>query len=82
MAAGLGTRMRSATPKHFHPLLGRRMVDWVIEVARELGAFRADVTGAGPAVYGLFHHRAAAEAASRELAPVGGTWVRLPAWYV
>jgi bifunctional UDP-N-acetylglucosamine pyrophosphorylase / glucosamine-1-phosphate N-acetyltransferase len=38
MAAGLGTRMRSATPKHFHLLLGRRMVDWVIEVARELGA--------------------------------------------
>ena len=38
MAAGLGTRMRSATPKHFHPLLGRRMVDWVIEVAREVGA--------------------------------------------
>jgi bifunctional UDP-N-acetylglucosamine pyrophosphorylase / glucosamine-1-phosphate N-acetyltransferase len=38
MAAGLGTRMRSATPKHFHPLLGRRMVDWVIGVARDLGA--------------------------------------------
>jgi len=38
MAAGLGTRMLSATPKHFHPLLGRRMVDWVVEVARELGA--------------------------------------------
>ena len=38
MAAGLSTRMRSATPKHFHPLLGRRMVDWVLEVARELGA--------------------------------------------
>jgi 4-diphosphocytidyl-2-C-methyl-D-erythritol kinase len=49
---------------------------------RELGAFRADVTGAGPAVYGLFHHHTAAEAASRELAPVGGTWVTLPAWYV
>jgi bifunctional UDP-N-acetylglucosamine pyrophosphorylase/glucosamine-1-phosphate N-acetyltransferase len=30
--------MRSATPKHFHPLLGRPMVDWVIAVARELGA--------------------------------------------
>jgi bifunctional UDP-N-acetylglucosamine pyrophosphorylase / glucosamine-1-phosphate N-acetyltransferase len=30
MAAGLGTRMRSATPKHLHPLLGRRMVDWVL----------------------------------------------------
>jgi hypothetical protein len=40
------------------------------------------VTGAGPAVYGLFHHRAGAEAASRELAPVGGTWITLPAWYV
>jgi 4-diphosphocytidyl-2-C-methyl-D-erythritol kinase len=52
------------------------------EHLRGLGAFRADVTGAGPAVYGLFHHRAAAEAASRELAPVGGTWVTLPAWYV
>ena len=38
MAAGLSTRMRSATPKHFHPLLGRPMVDWVIAVARELGA--------------------------------------------
>jgi len=30
--------MRSDVPKHFHPLLGRRMVDWVIEAARELGA--------------------------------------------
>jgi bifunctional UDP-N-acetylglucosamine pyrophosphorylase/glucosamine-1-phosphate N-acetyltransferase len=38
MAAGLGTRMRSATPKHLHPLLGRRMVDWVLEAARPLGA--------------------------------------------
>ena len=31
------------------------------------GAFRADVSGAGPAVYGLFHHRRQAEAARREL---------------
>jgi bifunctional UDP-N-acetylglucosamine pyrophosphorylase/glucosamine-1-phosphate N-acetyltransferase len=30
--------MRSATPKHFHPLLGKRMVDWVIDAARELDA--------------------------------------------
>ena len=41
MAAGLGTRMRSATPKHLHPLLGRRMVDWVLEAARALGASRS-----------------------------------------
>jgi bifunctional UDP-N-acetylglucosamine pyrophosphorylase/glucosamine-1-phosphate N-acetyltransferase len=38
MAAGLGTRMRSATPKHLHPLLGRRLVDWVTESARAVGA--------------------------------------------
>jgi bifunctional UDP-N-acetylglucosamine pyrophosphorylase/glucosamine-1-phosphate N-acetyltransferase len=34
MAAGLGTRMRSETPKHLHPLVGRRMVDWVVAAAR------------------------------------------------
>ena len=37
MAAGLGTRMRSATPKHLHPLLGRRMVDWVLAAVQPLG---------------------------------------------
>ncbi|HZG36738.1 MAG TPA: bifunctional UDP-N-acetylglucosamine diphosphorylase/glucosamine-1-phosphate N-acetyltransferase GlmU [Gaiellaceae bacterium] len=36
MAGGLGTRMRSATPKHLHPILGRRMVDWVVEAAQPL----------------------------------------------
>jgi len=38
MAAGLGTRMKSATPKHLHPLLGRRLVDWVVQAVRPLGA--------------------------------------------
>jgi bifunctional UDP-N-acetylglucosamine pyrophosphorylase/glucosamine-1-phosphate N-acetyltransferase len=37
MAAGLGTRMKSATPKHLHPLLGRRLVDWVVAAVRPLG---------------------------------------------
>jgi bifunctional UDP-N-acetylglucosamine pyrophosphorylase/glucosamine-1-phosphate N-acetyltransferase len=37
MAAGLGTRMKSATPKHLHPLLGRRLVDWVVEAVRTVG---------------------------------------------
>ena len=36
MAAGLGTRMRSRRPKHLHPVLGRRLVDWVIGAARRL----------------------------------------------
>jgi bifunctional UDP-N-acetylglucosamine pyrophosphorylase/glucosamine-1-phosphate N-acetyltransferase len=38
MAGGLGTRMRSAVPKHLHELLGRRMVDWVLEAGRASGA--------------------------------------------
>jgi bifunctional UDP-N-acetylglucosamine pyrophosphorylase / glucosamine-1-phosphate N-acetyltransferase len=37
MAAGLGTRMRSDVPKHLHPILGRRMVDWVLASSKTLG---------------------------------------------
>jgi 4-diphosphocytidyl-2-C-methyl-D-erythritol kinase len=48
---------------------------------RELGAFRADVSGAGPTVYGLFHHRAPAAAARRRLRARGRTWLTVPAWY-
>ena len=48
---------------------------------RGLGAFRADVSGAGPAVYGLFHHRSAAIAARRALASRGRTWLTVPVWY-
>jgi bifunctional UDP-N-acetylglucosamine pyrophosphorylase / glucosamine-1-phosphate N-acetyltransferase len=35
MAGGVGTRMKSATPKHLHLLLGRRMVDWVVTATRD-----------------------------------------------
>jgi bifunctional UDP-N-acetylglucosamine pyrophosphorylase/glucosamine-1-phosphate N-acetyltransferase len=38
MAGGLGTRMKSSVPKHFHPILGRRMIDWILETGRETGA--------------------------------------------
>jgi 4-diphosphocytidyl-2-C-methyl-D-erythritol kinase len=48
---------------------------------RELGAFRADVSGAGPAVYGLFAGRTEAEAAGRALSARGRTWHTGPAWY-
>jgi 4-diphosphocytidyl-2-C-methyl-D-erythritol kinase len=51
------------------------------EELRAAGAFRADVSGAGPAVYGLFHHRRDADAASRLLRRFGRTWVAAPAWY-
>jgi 4-diphosphocytidyl-2-C-methyl-D-erythritol kinase len=46
-----------------------------------LGAFRADVTGAGPTVYGLFLHRARADAAREQLRRRGRTWLTAPAWY-
>jgi 4-diphosphocytidyl-2-C-methyl-D-erythritol kinase len=48
---------------------------------RDLGAFRADVSGAGPAVYGLFLHREPAAAAERELRRHGRTWLTVPTWY-
>jgi bifunctional UDP-N-acetylglucosamine pyrophosphorylase / glucosamine-1-phosphate N-acetyltransferase len=53
MAAGLGTRMRSDVPKHLHPILGRRMVDWVLESSRELGVDPLIVVAA-PATAGAF----------------------------
>ena len=43
MAGGLGTRMKSAVPKHLHPLLGKRVVDWVLDTARGSGADRVIV---------------------------------------
>jgi 4-diphosphocytidyl-2-C-methyl-D-erythritol kinase len=47
---------------------------------RALGAFRADVTGAGPVVYGLFPDRRRAEAAREALGQGGAqTWVAAPA---
>jgi 4-diphosphocytidyl-2-C-methyl-D-erythritol kinase len=48
---------------------------------RALGAIRADVTGAGPAVYALFHRRADAEAAGRAFRRRGRLWITVPAWY-
>jgi 4-diphosphocytidyl-2-C-methyl-D-erythritol kinase len=47
---------------------------------RELGAFRADVSGAGPAVYGLFTDIEQAEAARAALANRGQTWLAKRAW--
>jgi 4-diphosphocytidyl-2-C-methyl-D-erythritol kinase len=48
---------------------------------RQLGAFRADVTGAGPTVYGLFLHGEHARAAQKKMASRGRTWLTAPAWY-
>ncbi len=56
MAAGQGTRMRSAIPKVLHPICGRALVSWPILAAREAGAGRVavvtspdrDISGALP----------------------------------
>jgi bifunctional UDP-N-acetylglucosamine pyrophosphorylase / glucosamine-1-phosphate N-acetyltransferase len=45
--------MRSELPKHLHPILGRRMVDWVLESARKLGV-EPLVVVAGPATASAF----------------------------
>jgi 4-diphosphocytidyl-2-C-methyl-D-erythritol kinase len=47
---------------------------------RELGAFRADVSGAGPAVYGLFAEEADAVTALSSLEGKGETWLTSPGW--
>ena len=47
---------------------------------RGLGAFRADVSGAGPTLYGLFADAAAAKRAAAEIGPLGRVWLTAPAW--
>ena len=52
----------------------------IADELRALGAFRADVSGAGPVVYGLFVDRAAADAAEAEIRNRGRTWITTPEW--
>jgi 4-diphosphocytidyl-2-C-methyl-D-erythritol kinase len=46
------------------------------------GAFRADVSGAGPTLYGLFADKRVAERAADDLRPLGRIWLTVPTWYV
>ena len=50
------------------------------EELRSAGALRADLSGAGPAVYGLFHRREDARAAARKIGRRARTWVVAPVW--
>ncbi|MSO95217.1 MAG: hypothetical protein EXQ81_05410 [Thermoleophilia bacterium] len=45
---------------------------------RDAGALRADVSGAGPCVYGIFADPGLAREAARRLESVGRTWVTAP----
>lgn len=49
LAAGLGTRMKSRVPKVLHPLLGRPMLEWVLDAAREGAGSRPPVLVHSPA---------------------------------
>jgi bifunctional UDP-N-acetylglucosamine pyrophosphorylase / glucosamine-1-phosphate N-acetyltransferase len=53
LAGGLSTRMRSTTPKHLQPLLGRRLIDWVLAAAEPLDP-RPLVVVASPATRSAF----------------------------
>ena len=50
----------------------------VADELRSLGAFRADVTGAGPVVYGLFTDDGEAARAAAALEPRATTWIARP----
>jgi 4-diphosphocytidyl-2-C-methyl-D-erythritol kinase len=81
-AAVLDTLARVRRPRDFAALPPNDLASSPLtDELRELGAFRADVTGAGPVVYGLFHHEAAAKAAKRALKRAGESWLTAPAWY-
>ncbi|HET7866971.1 MAG TPA: bifunctional UDP-N-acetylglucosamine diphosphorylase/glucosamine-1-phosphate N-acetyltransferase GlmU [Burkholderiaceae bacterium] len=61
MAAGKGTRMKSALPKVLHTLAGRPLLQHVLETASRLGAHKLiTVTG---------HHAEVVEAAMRQALP-------------
>jgi 4-diphosphocytidyl-2-C-methyl-D-erythritol kinase len=53
----------------------------LVDELRTLGAFRADVTGAGPTAYGLFLHGERARLAQQHMSALGRTWLTAPAWY-
>ncbi len=43
LAAGKGTRMKSDLPKVLHPLADQPMIDWVVDLAQEMGAVKTVV---------------------------------------
>jgi 4-diphosphocytidyl-2-C-methyl-D-erythritol kinase len=76
-ALGSVTRPRDLAALPRNDLVSSPLADEL----RTLGAFRADVTGAGPTVYALFHHRRDAVAARARIRSRARTWVTVPAWY-
>ena len=70
MAAGKGTRMKSATPKVLHRLAGRSLLQHVLDAAARVGADRTVViTG---------HGADEVEAAWRIVDPIIDAWIAGP----
>jgi 4-diphosphocytidyl-2-C-methyl-D-erythritol kinase len=76
---------RATRPRHFAAFppndlaeaAGGRSLAVELDAA---GAFRADVCGAGPAVYALFHRLETAKEAARRVRWPARTWVAAPVW--
>ena len=86
-AAGFGERRetlslalaRIETPRHLAELPRNDLASSPLASELErLGAFRSDVTGAGPVVYALFEDEDAAQRAARELGGRARTWITRP----
>jgi 4-diphosphocytidyl-2-C-methyl-D-erythritol kinase len=92
-AADFGTRRKALLdalaaarrPRDFvafpaNDLAGAAGAGPLAEALRSAGAFRADLSGAGPAVYGLFHRLPEAREAARGVRRGARTWVVAPVW--
>jgi 4-diphosphocytidyl-2-C-methyl-D-erythritol kinase len=70
-------------PRHFAAFPPNDLAQGETTLADELrsaGAFRADLSGAGPAFYALFHRLEPAREAATRLRRVAHTWVAAPVW--
>ena len=76
-SSGRAPALADLPPNDLGPFAGSSAL--ADDLAR-LGAFRADVSGAGPAVYGLFLHERGARDAARRLQRARRTWVTVPVW--
>lgn len=81
-AALLDVLREARTPRDLAALPGNDLTSSPLAAElRGLGAFRADVSGAGPTVFGLFEDEAGAIAAAGALrGRLGASWLTRPAW--
>jgi 4-diphosphocytidyl-2-C-methyl-D-erythritol kinase len=78
-AALLGVLARLESPRDLALLPRNDLVTSSLALRlEELGAFRADVSGAGPTLFGLFDDADAAAQAAEALREVGRTWLTRP----